>query len=73
MAYQTVRQRFARKLLELAQRFGTQTADGTLIEARMTQQDLAEMVGTTRETLAHTLSAFRAGRLVDTSRRRFDP
>jgi CRP-like cAMP-binding protein len=68
MAYRRVDQRLARKLIDLAQRFGIQTARGTLIQARLTQQELAEMVGTTRETLAHTLSAFRRARLLDTER-----
>lgn len=67
MAYQRVGQRLARKLTDLAARFGVQTVRGTLIEARLTQQELAEMIGTTRETLAHTLSDFRNRGLLDTS------
>lgn len=68
MAYQRVDQRLARKLLDLAQRFGVRTERGTLIGARLTQQELAEMVGTTRETLAHTLGDLRRGGLLDTQR-----
>jgi CRP-like cAMP-binding protein len=68
MAYQRVDQRLARKLLDLGQRFGMKTERGTLIEARLTQQELAEMVGTTRETLAHTLGDFRRRGLIDTQR-----
>ncbi len=67
MAYQRVDQRLARKLLDLGQRFGARTERGTLIEARLTQQELAEMVGTTRETLAHTLADFRRRDLLDTA------
>lgn len=70
MAYQRVDQRVARKLLDLARRFGIRTERGTLIEARLTQQELAEMVGTTRETLAHTLGDFRRRGLLDTVRQR---
>ena len=66
MAYQRVGQRLARKLIDLAQRFGVETVRGTLIQARLTQQELAEMIGTTRETLAHTLSDFRRRDLLDT-------
>ena len=66
MAYQRVDQRLARKLLDLGQRFGVKTERGTLIEARLTQQELAEMIGTTRETLAHTLGDFRRNDLIDT-------
>lgn len=67
LAYQRVDQRLARKLLDLGQRFGVSTLRGTLIEARLTQQELAEMIGTTRETLAHTLADFRRRGLLDTA------
>jgi CRP/FNR family cyclic AMP-dependent transcriptional regulator len=67
MAYQRVDQRLARRLLDLAQRFGVSTERGTLIEARLTQQELAEMIGTTRETLAHTMSDFRRRGLLDSA------
>ena len=68
MAYQRVGQRLARKLVDLSSRFGVKTSRGTLIEARLTQQELAEMIGTTRETLAHTLADFRKRGLLDTER-----
>ena len=66
MAYQRVDRRLASKLLDLGQRFGVSTVRGTLIQARLTQQELAEMIGTTRETLAHTLADFRRRGLLDT-------
>jgi CRP-like cAMP-binding protein len=68
MAYQRVGQRLARKLIDLSSRFGVKTSRGTLIEARLTQQELAEMIGTTRETLAHTLADFRRRGLLDTEK-----
>jgi CRP/FNR family cyclic AMP-dependent transcriptional regulator len=68
MAYQRVGQRLARKLIDLSTRFGVKTPRGTLIEARLTQQELAEMIGTTRETLAHTLADFRRRGLLDTEK-----
>jgi CRP-like cAMP-binding protein len=68
MAYRRVDQRLARRLLDLARRFGIATERGTLIGARLTQQELAEMIGTTRETLAHTLADFRNRGLLDTRR-----
>jgi CRP/FNR family transcriptional regulator len=37
-----------------------------VIEARLTQQELADMIGTTRETLAHTLANFKRPGLLDT-------
>ncbi len=65
MAYQGVGQRLARRLLDLSRRFGVKTDRGTLIDTRLTQQELAEMVGSTRETLAHTLADFRRHGLLD--------
>jgi CRP/FNR family transcriptional regulator, cyclic AMP receptor protein len=70
MAYQRVGQRLARKLIDLGQRFGVKTVRGTLIEARLTQQELADMIGTTRETLAHTIGEFRREGLLATDRHR---
>jgi CRP/FNR family transcriptional regulator, cyclic AMP receptor protein len=70
MAYQRVDQRLARRLIDLANRFGVETERGTLIQANLTQQELAEMVGTTRETLAHTLGDFRRRGLLDTAPQR---
>lgn len=68
MAYQPVEQRLARKLVDLADRYGIPAGDGDVaIRERFTQQELAEMVGTTRETLAHTLADFRRRGLVDTA------
>ena len=66
MAYRRVDQRLARRLLDLARRFGVRTGEGTRIEARLTQQELAELVGTTRETLATVLADFRRRGLLDT-------
>ncbi len=67
LAYQPVGQRLARKLLDLAGRFGVPLgATRTVIAERLTQQELAEMIGTTRETLAHTLGDFRRQGLLDT-------
>ncbi len=67
MAYQRVDQRLARRLIDLAQRFGVKSPRGTLIAADLTQQELAEMIGTTRETLAHALGDFKRRGLLDTA------
>ncbi|MEX2100886.1 MAG: Crp/Fnr family transcriptional regulator [Acidimicrobiia bacterium] len=66
MAYERVGQRLARRLIDLASRFGVATGRGTLIQARLTQQELADMIGATRETLAHTLADFRGRGILDT-------
>ena len=70
MAYQRVGQRLARKLVDLASRFGATSVRGTLIQARLTQQELADMIGTTRETLAHTIGDFRRRGLISTEQQR---
>lgn len=59
MAFRSVEQRLATRLMELAERFGQPDADGVAIEARLTQQELADMIGTSRETLATTVSSLR--------------
>ena len=60
MAFRSVEQRLASRLLELAERFGQPgDAGGTAINARLTQQELADMIGTSRETLATTISSLR--------------
>lgn len=59
MAFRSVEQRLAARLIELVQRFG-QPADGAMaIDARLTQQELADMIGTSRETLATTVTSLR--------------
>ncbi len=68
MAYDRVGQRLARKLIDLATRFGVSSARGTLIQARLTQQELADMIGTTRETLAHSIGHLRRQGIISTGR-----
>jgi CRP-like cAMP-binding protein len=48
--------RVARVLLDLARREGRQTDEGVLVKERPTQQDLASMIGTSRETVSRVLS-----------------
>ena len=50
--------RVAKKLLELAQTHGVQTENGVLIDVRLTQQDLAAMVGASRESVNKVLGYF---------------
>ncbi|HZP80275.1 MAG TPA: Crp/Fnr family transcriptional regulator [Chthonomonadaceae bacterium] len=56
-----VRGRLAERLLELAAASGREGADGEVrITARVTQQDLAEQIGTTRETINRELARMKA-------------
>lgn len=48
--------RVAKKLLELAESNGTRTPDGIRIEMKLTQSDLAAMVGASRESVNKVMS-----------------
>ncbi len=50
--------RVARVLIELARKEGQPSDEGVLIKERPTQQDLASMIGTSRETVSRVLSEF---------------
>jgi CRP/FNR family transcriptional regulator, cyclic AMP receptor protein len=50
--------RVAKKLLELADAHGTRVNDGILIEVRLTQQELASMVGASRESVNKVMGYF---------------
>ena len=51
--------RLARTLLNLANQYGREEADGTLIDLSLTQTDLAEMTGATRVSINKALGRFR--------------
>jgi CRP-like cAMP-binding protein len=52
------RTKLAYLLLELAADFGRETPEGTIIDLRLSQAQLAEMTGLTRETVSSMLNAF---------------
>lgn len=57
-------------ILELAERWGVTTSEGVHIGIPITQTELAEWVGASRETAAKALQRLRRDGLVETSRRR---
>ncbi len=59
-----VSSRVARKLLELGRAFGHVTEEGIRIGVKVTQKDLASMVGATRESVNKQLKWFRTQGLV---------
>jgi CRP/FNR family cyclic AMP-dependent transcriptional regulator len=59
MSFLDVPARLAKRLLELAAQRGVHTSEGTLIDLRITQEELATMVGTTRESTNKTIALFR--------------
>jgi CRP/FNR family cyclic AMP-dependent transcriptional regulator len=56
--------RLAMVLLELAEEHGGETPAGTRIPLRLTHEDLAKLIGTTRETVTTQLNRFRKKGLV---------
>lgn len=51
--------RLARQLLAFADRYGRDTEEGTLVPLRLTQSDLAELVGASRERVNQVMVDFR--------------
>jgi len=62
---QDIRSRLASLLLNLSTNFGEQVPAGTRITLRLTNQEMANMIGTTRETVNRTLNRFWDERLID--------
>ncbi len=59
IALERVEARIASLLLKLSDKTGSKTVDGTVIDMKLTKQDIAEMVGTTVETSIRTMSKFK--------------
>ncbi len=62
---QDIRSRLASLLLNLMQNFGEPVTNGTRIGLRLTNQEMANMIGTTRETVNRTLNRFWDERVID--------
>lgn len=62
--------RLASTLLQLARDYGTPRADGVTIELNLSQQELASLIGTSRETVARILSDFKRLGAVGVERQR---
>jgi len=61
LVFSDVPGRVAKALLDLAERFGKQTDSGVLVAHELTQEELAQLVGASRETVNKALADF-AGR-----------
>jgi CRP/FNR family transcriptional regulator len=57
--FQRVPMRLATLLLELAERFGEPEERGTVLDIPLSQQDLGNLIGASREIVSLTLSEFR--------------
>lgn len=60
LVFSDVPGRVAKALLDLAQRFGKQGPDGILVAHDLTQEELAQLVGASRETVNKALADFAA-------------
>jgi CRP/FNR family transcriptional regulator, cyclic AMP receptor protein len=61
--------RVARRLVELATRFGKETEDGVRIDLPMTQDELAGWAGSSREAVSKALRTLRSRGWIETHRR----
>jgi CRP/FNR family transcriptional regulator/CRP/FNR family cyclic AMP-dependent transcriptional regulator len=59
LAFLDVSGRLARRLLDLSGTNGVQRDDGVLLQVTLTQEELANMIGVTRESVNRNLSMFR--------------
>lgn len=59
LSFQNVVGRTAVTLLELEHKYGKAAAGGNLIDADITQQEMADLVGTAREIISRVLTRFR--------------
>ncbi len=69
LLYKSANARIVHVLLDLASDYGVKDADGTIIPLRLSQADLANLVGLTRETVNISLRELRERGLVEASRR----
>ena len=69
VAFASSRERLARLLLELGERYGDRFGDGCRITLRLKREELAEMAAMTVETSVRMLTAFQASGLIRTKGR----
>lgn len=58
LVFSDVPGRVAKTLLDMARRFGRETSDGVHVPHELTQEDMARLVGASRETVNKSLSEF---------------
>ncbi len=71
MLFRNVEGRLVEFLLQAADRWGVPTPRGALISAPITHLEIAQSIGSTRETVTLTLGALRREGLLDVAGRRF--
>ena len=63
-----VEARVAAALVKLSEKLGVEDERGTLIQTRLSRQDIAAMTGTTTETASRVMSQFRRDGLIESGR-----
>ncbi len=69
LSHQDARARMAALLLRLSAIFGVSTNHPPVIDLAFTREELAEMIGTTQETVIRILTQFRKEKLIDSHHR----
>ena len=62
---QTTSEKLARLLLDWCDRGGEQTTKGIRLKVLLTHEEIAQMIGTTRETVTRLLSDFKRKKMID--------
>ncbi|GAA4419954.1 Crp/Fnr family transcriptional regulator [Bremerella cremea] len=70
LLYLSNRERLSHLLLELAEQYGRETQKGVELSIRLSHQDLASIVGSTRETVTVVLGAMQTEGLIELGRRK---
>ena len=68
--HREVSTRLATLLINLGERFGESNGVGTLIDVRLTHQDLANMIASTREAVSKVMSELQRDGVIESRNRR---
>lgn len=70
LSFRDVNVRMIKKLVELARKFGKPSRDGLVIDIKITQYELGNLIGATRETTSTVLNDFKRDGLINFSGRK---
>jgi CRP/FNR family transcriptional regulator, cyclic AMP receptor protein len=70
LVFKDVNSKLAELLLRLATEYGVDDARGTLVALKITHQEMANLIGSTRETVSLTLAQFKRKGLIQTEGRK---
>jgi CRP/FNR family cyclic AMP-dependent transcriptional regulator len=70
LVFRDVTSKLAELLVKLAGEYGVDDARGTMVALKITHQELANLIGSTRETVSLTLSQFKKKRFIVTEGRK---